>query len=360
MNAGERLYSSVSRALTTAIVSSAGAFGALTLLSVGVHGNDVGSRVVSELWPGLAAIAAITLAVFLVGLQVFANVLRMPEQMRLALLRMHRTGTAADGLSLQAQWESVRYRSRVIGGFGTPLGALVLGSGWIGEREQLIWAGAVITGLSLFQLGLSVWAARAIRTWDQRAADAIGAADAQRASRGTRVYQPFEQLRELLAAGPARIVTAFLAIGFVCLGVLAVYNLAVLGNQAGFSSVALDAGVDVAQAEESIVELIVTITLAAFGLAFAVALIDVVRGLFDPGEAHPLERLAHPLAGIAPLFIAVGFAYVLVVPGEMPVGTTAAHVAEMQQLIGLGVAGVVMLVLACVFAAIGAARTNDR
>ena len=102
-----------------------------------------------------------------------------------------------------------------------------------------------------------------------------------------------------------------------------------------------------------------TITLVAFGLALAVALIDVARGLFDPGEAHPLERLAHPLAGIAPLFIAVGFAYVLVVPGEMPVGTTTEHVAEMQQLIGLGVAGIAMLVLACVFAAIGAVRTND-
>lgn len=358
MNTGEKVYSSVSRALSTAIVSSIGAFAALTLLSIGVHGNVIVSPVVSELWPGLAAIGAVALAVFFMGLQVFANVLRMPEQMRRSLISIQRTGDDAEGRLLASQWESARYRSRVIGGFGTPLGALLLGAGWIGEREHLLWAGGTIAALSVFQLGLSLWVARAIRKWQARAADVMSGYGTLGQSGDTKRYEPFEQLRELLAAGPAKVVTAFVGIGFTGLGVLAVYNLAVLGNQVGYSSAALAGGLDVAQGEGSIIRLMVTIAVIAFGLALVVALIDVVRGLFDPHEAHPLERLAHPLAGIAPACIAVGFAFVLVVPGEMPLGATEAHMIEMRQLIGLGLAGVAMLVLSWLLAAVGAGASR--
>lgn len=355
MHAREQPQEAVSRALSTAIVSSAGAFAALTLLSIGLHGTGVGGPVIAELWPGLAAIAGVALAVFLMGVQVFSDALRMPGQMRSALVRAHRSGDESAGYS--ERWDRARYRSLVIGGFGTPLGALVIGAGVVGGREHLLWAGCVIAALSLLQLVLAIWIASRIRRWGADLAAAIGDSDRQGSRRVD--YQPFEQLRILLTAAPARIVTVFLVLGFLGLLSLVVFNLAVLGHQAGYSSIALQTGASVPDSDAQVVETIVFVTAVAFGIALLVALIDIVRGMFDAGEAHPLERLAHPLAGIAPACIAIGFAFVLVIPGEIPLGATSDHVDEMQQLIWLGVAGVAMLLLAEVCAGAGA-RLRER
>ena len=326
MSLSERLHAGLSRALSTAAASAAGAFAALVLLSMGVHGTGVGSAVIAGLWPGMAAIAALCIAVFLMGFQIFVDVLRVPDAT----------------IELRERWKRARYRSRIIGAFGTPLGLLLFSSGWIGELEHLLWAGAVITVLSLVQLVLSFWVAHRIRRWH---ADEPAEPDAQ--------YAPFEQLRELLSAAPARIVTAFLAIGFFGLGVLVVFNLGVLGNQAGYSATDFTRPPSVTPDETAIVETLVTVIAVTFALALVVAFGDIIRGFFDDGEAHPLERLAHPLAGIAPACIAVGFAFVLVVPGEIPREATEAHVQEMRQLVWVGVAGVGMLVLSCVFAVLG-------
>ncbi|MGO1609818.1 MAG: hypothetical protein ACTHYY_01935 [Agrococcus casei] len=326
MTQSERLHGGLSRALSTALASAAGTFAALVLLSMGIHGTGVGSALLSGLWPGMAAIVALSVAVFLMGVQIFVDVIHAPDQTP----------------ESRERWERSRFRSRAIGGFGTPLGLLLVGSGWIGELEHLLWAGAVITLLSLLQLVLSFWITHRIRRWP----------DADRAAL-RKPYEPFEQLRELLTAAPARIVTGFLAIGFVGLGVLVVFNLGVLGNQAGYSGTDFTSAPRVSEEDTAIVETMITVIAIAFALALVVAFGDIVRGFFDGGEAHPLERIAHPLAGIAPALIAVGFAFVLVVPGEIPNEATDAHVQEMSQFVLAGVAGVGVLVLACVFAVAG-------
>ena len=344
--------------LSTAVASSVFAFVALAMLSVGLRGTGFGGPVVSALWPGMAAITALVLAIVLTAAHASVLAVRMPQQQRESLAAV----AAGDVLDERPTrpWSQARYRCRVIGGFGLPLGLLLLGVGRASGGEQLLWAGGLLAAVAGILLVLAAWISRRMRSWHaevlrarKRRAAATRTAEAPLWSEAA-PYQPFEQLREMLHAAPARLVSASVLVGFIGLVALMLFNLGVLGNEAGFAPADLNG--EAADAETSaVVGWLLAISAAAFAVALLVALADVVRSVARGTAVDPLELLAHPFAAFGVAGIAVGLAFVLVWPGQVPVGATEDHLAELQQWWWAGAAGIAALAAALVLGVAGAA-----
>ena len=363
MTVRERLLFGLPRVLSTAIASSVFAFVALTMLSVGLRGTGFGGPVVSALWPGMAAITALLLAVALIAVHAVLLSIRMPAEMRAALAAVRDSSGAALPERPVRPWEQAQFRARSIGGFGLPLGLLLLVVGCGADDVRMLWVGGALSVLGVLLLVLASWVQRRIRLWRAavdrervRRSYAAGGAPVRIWSEAD-PYQPFEQLSELVRAAPAKVVSVCVVLGFAGLVGLVVFNIGGLGNGVGYSPHDLAAPPLRDAGAQSVVQMLLFGIGVAFTLALAVAVSDVVRNVARSGE-HPLAMLAHPIVGLAVACIAVGFAFVLVWPGQVPLGSTEVHLQAMRAWWALGAGGVVALVVALVFGVAGARRVG--
>ena len=364
MNLRDALLAGLPRVLSTAIASSVFAAVALVMLATGLRGTGFGGQVVSALWPGMAAITALLLAVVMVALHAVLLAVRMPAEMRAALAAVSAAGPVSPERPIRA-WEQARFRTKMIGGFGLPLGLLLLGVGFAAGDERMLWIGSVGSLVGLALLVLSAWISRRVRRWladveRVRLRKSYAAGQRVHLWREPEPYQPFEQLSEMLHAAPARVVTLLVAVGFAALMLLMLFNLAVLGNEAGYAPADLGSNRPPTDQSSAAVGWILLIAAVAFAMALAVAVVDVVRSAARGGEADPRELLSHPFAAFGAAGIAVGFAFLLVWPGQVPVGSAEIHLEIMRGWWWVGAVGVGSLLIAAVLSVTGAAPSIER